>query len=350
MEAKVITNAELKNFVNAIIDSGVETYGVQDKEQDKAFDKYHYAPLKSADALRLDFDVTITPPKGFFTPAEETLLKFTKGPEVKVGPVFDINKRIIIGVHPYDMIAINQMDEVFRDKHEDAHYFKRRKNTIIAGADPQKATSWSFWCLMDAAKVESGFDLWLTKLDDSLYFLEIATESGRELVEKFAKASNATEEQIGKRALVRSNMHNLCSGERKLAARAGEIPLLVKDKWDHPVWEEKAKKCYSCGSCNLVCPTCYCFDVQDDLEISLGEGERTRRWDGCQLEDFAKVGHGENFRGKRTDRFKHRFYRKTLYLYEKYNHLACVGCGRCGGVCLPNIADPVDIINRLKER
>ena len=89
--------------------------------------------------------------------------------------------------------------------------------------------------------------------------------------------------------------------------------------------------------------------MQDDIELNLKDGERMRKWDGCQLQDFAAVGTGENFREHKTDRYKHRFYRKTLYLYQKFNHLACVGCGRCSSVCLPNIADPVDIINTMKE-
>ncbi len=345
METKIITKKELGNFVSAIISSGVETYGVQEKNNGK----FHYAPLTNAENLRLDYDVTLTPPKQFLTPPVETLVKFQVSPEVKTQAVCDTNKRILIGVHPYDMIAINQMDEVFKETNEDMHYFKRRNNSVIIGVDPQTATSWSFWCMMDAGTVDTGYDIWLTKLDDNTYFVEAKTEAGKELLSKNAKTTDVTEDQKNKRDSIRANLHSVCDTERKMNARAGEIPLLAKDNKDHPTFEERAEKCYSCGSCNLVCPTCYCFDVQDDFEVNMKEGTRVRKWDGCQLEEFAAVGHGENFREKRVDRFKHRFFRKTLYMYEKYNNLACVGCGRCSSVCLPNIADPVDIINSLKE-
>lgn len=345
MDTKSITTKELEGFVNAIINSGVEVYGVQEKD----FGKYHYAKLTGADKLRLDYDVTLTPPKKFFTPERETLLKYKLSPETKVDAVFETNKRVLIGVHPYDMIAINQMDEVFKDKNEDLHYFKRRKNTIIIGVDPQKASSWSFWCHMDASRADTGYDIWLTRLDGNTYFVEVTTEAGKKLIDKYAKVPLATNEETNKRDHIRANLHKLCNPDRKLSARPGEIPLLAKGGWGHPTWEERAKKCYSCGSCNLVCPTCYCFDVKDEMEIDLKGGQRLRFWDGCQLENFAIVGSGENFRGQRAERFKHRFYRKTVYQYEKYNHLACVGCGRCSSVCLPNIADPVDIINSLKE-
>jgi len=123
MEAKVISAKELKKFIDNVIKSGIETYGVQYIESDKAYNKFHYAPLKSAKSLRLDYDVTVIPPKKFFTPVEETLFKFSKSPDVKTTPVFETNRKVLFGVHPYDMIAINQMDEVFKDKFEDAHYF-----------------------------------------------------------------------------------------------------------------------------------------------------------------------------------------------------------------------------------
>ena len=99
----------------------------------------------------------------------------------------------------------------------------------------------------------------------------------------------------------------------------------------------------------MVCPTCYCFDVWDDVELDLTHGQRLRRWDGCLFSDFAKVATGENFRENRTARYQHRFYRKGQYLFPKLNDAACVGCGRCAAYCLPDIADPVDVFNRLKE-
>ena len=39
-------------------------------------------------------------------------------------------------------------------------------------------------------------------------------------------------------------------------------------------WEELAKDCFSCGSCNIVCCTCYCFDVQDEWTVDGKGGKR----------------------------------------------------------------------------
>jgi ferredoxin len=137
--------------------------------------------------------------------------------------------------------------------------------------------------------------------------------------------------------------------KRSLTFPKREIPQLLEHSEGSLFWEEKAGKCLSCGTCNLVCPTCYCFDVLDDMELDLSNGERLRRWDGCLLQDFARVATGENFRETRASRYRHRFFRKGLYLFKVLGDVACVGCGRCASSCLPDIADPVDAFNRLKE-
>ena len=112
-------------------------------------------------------------------------------------------------------------------------------------------------------------------------------------------------------------------------------------------WEEHSEKCLACGSCVLVCPTCYCFDVKDDPNLSLEHGERIRTWDGCLLEDFAKVASGENFRPTRLSRYRHRYYKKGKYLFDRFGFVSCVGCGRCSSNCLPDIANPVNLLNDM---
>jgi hypothetical protein len=99
----------------------------------------------------------------------------------------------------------------------------------------------------------------------------------------------------------------------------------------------------------MVCPTCFCYDVKDEVSINLKNGSRIRTWDGCLLRDFTLIGSGEVFRDDISKRYRHRFYRKGNYLPERYGFVACVGCGRCGIACLPDIADPCDMINDLSH-
>jgi ferredoxin len=91
--------------------------------------------------------------------------------------------------------------------------------------------------------------------------------------------------------------------------------------------------------------------VQDTWNVDQTSGQRTRFWDGCLTEDFAKCSLGEgateNFREQRAARFRHRLMRKATYLNEKLGGPACVGCGRCSAGCTADIADPVRVINRI---
>jgi ferredoxin len=124
---------------------------------------------------------------------------------------------------------------------------------------------------------------------------------------------------------------------------------MLEENYEHPVWAERAELCFRCGSCTNNCPTCYCFDVQDDVDWDLESGERRRSWDGCQLVRFARVAGGHNFRDDTAARFRHRYFRKGAWIAEKVGQLACVGCGRCITVCVSDIAHPPEVWNRLLE-
>ncbi len=84
----------------------------------------------------------------------------------------------------------------------------------------------------------------------------------------------------------------------------------------------------------------------DALALDGATGERFRTWDSCQLDEFAAVATGENFRETRAARQRHRFFRKGKYIPEMHGELGCVGCGRCARACLVKIT-PVGVWNAL---
>jgi sulfhydrogenase subunit beta (sulfur reductase) len=342
MELQVIGKSDHDLFVQNLINN-FQVEGVKRKEG-----SFFYHTIKSPQELCLDFTCTIIAPnKTYFLPPEETLLRFTTSPSPEVTPVIESDTFILFGVHPYDIKAINQMDQVFERGVPDPHYLKRRESAVIIGVDPTRVTPRSFWADMEADTVSSGFDLMLTDIGQS-FIVEIGSDKGRELLTEYGTTRSATKNEGKQRIEARSKVAKLCK-QRSLVFPKREIPRLLERSEDSFLWDEKAAKCLSGGTCNLVCPTCYCFDVRDDVELDLVHGERIRRWDGCLLEDFAKVATGENFRETRASRYRHRFYRKGLYLFKILNDVACVGCGRCASACLADIADPVDVFNRLKE-
>lgn len=329
----------LERWVAALI-AGHNVYGIQAKD-----DHFAFSELCEPGALRLDYDVAILPPKIFFQPPRETLLEFVSSAGFK--SVFDRAPFILFGVHPYDMAAINQMDFVFADGNYDEHYMSRRRRAVIVGCDVQTPSANVFAGCMDTAVVKKGFDILLTRVDNN-YIVEALTAQGVGLFAKIEGLQKTDEQSIALREKVwESNCRALRRHELKPALK--DLPALLERSYDHPVWEEKAQQCFSCGSCNMVCPTCYCFDVRDEVSWELCCGVRCRVWDGCLLRDFATVAGGHNFRKKRSERYRHRFYRKGKYMPDKVGAIACVGCGRCVTACVAKIANPVEVFNRLLE-
>ncbi|MGD9497232.1 MAG: 4Fe-4S dicluster domain-containing protein, partial [Armatimonadota bacterium] len=124
--------------------------------------------------------------------------------------------------------------------------------------------------------------------------------------------------------------------------------ILEQGEFDE-IWHDISSRCYSCGSCNTTCPTCFCFDINDEFDLGLAGGRRVRTWDSCQLQEFALVAGGHNFRRLRWQRVRHRWHRKFLYLFRDFGSPYCTGCGRCSRACTADI-NIVDVSNRIIER
>lgn len=341
MSLKTVTKEQFKAFVSALIDSDQNVVGVQAKD-----DKFVFGDLTDAEALRLDYDVTILPPKKYMLPQKEALMQF----EVRgaAQTVEKCDQKVLLGVHPYDMIAINQMDELFSQGEYDTHYMNRRNNTTIVACDVVNASENVFASSMNTTTCDSGYDMLLTDIGDA-YVVDAPTEKGQALLSMMDGAADASQADLDKRKAARDKNVAALS-KHQLECKPEFLPTLLEKAYHSPVWEEKAKLCYSCGSCNQVCPTCYCFDVQDEVNWDLKTGTRCRAWDGCLLENFATVAGDHNFRKKRADRFRHRLYRKGKYVPGKIDgQIACVGCGRCINACTAKIANPVEIYNTIME-
>jgi NAD(P)H-flavin reductase/NAD-dependent dihydropyrimidine dehydrogenase PreA subunit len=339
---KIISKSDFNNFISALLeDKSFDVIGVKSKGS-----KFVFGPLDYANELRLDYDVTLLPPKKYFFPQRETLFTYNLQGGFSAKTPQEAKPMVIVGVHPYDIVALLHMDEIFRETKSDPYYFMKRNSSIIIGINPQKMSKWNFSSFMGCADVEHGYDLLLTDLGNR-YAINIGSEKGEDLLEKFAKnisAAMARDVQVAgqkKREVV-----NLT--QQKLQFSPELIPQLLNESYGKSgFWENHSEKCLACGSCILVCPTCYCFDVKDNLDLSLETGERIRTWDGCLLEDFAKIASGENFRATRPTRYRHRYFKKGKYLFDRFGFVSCVGCGRCSSNCLPNIANPVELFNDM---
>ncbi|MBU0679240.1 MAG: 4Fe-4S dicluster domain-containing protein [Verrucomicrobia bacterium] len=340
MSMKQIDQPTLQKWVDALVEKQT-VYGVQAKGDRFAFDR-----LSKAADLRLDYDVTILPPKKYFQPQKEVLMKFDRKGTFE--SVIENDPFVVFGVHPYDFVAISQMDKIFSMNNYDVHYMSRRDAATVVVTDVQTPSKDVFAGCMGTATVSEGYDVLITLLDDGTYLVDAATDKGEALISPISDARDAGDSALAAREKVwEANRKKLRKHELKMDP--SEIPALMEKSYEHPVWEEKSELCYSCGSCNLVCPTCYCFDVQDELDWNLETGSRYRTWDGCMLAEFAVCAGDHNFRGRKKARYRHRYLRKGNYAAKLVDQIACIGCGRCISACTANIANPVEIFNRLLE-
>jgi sulfhydrogenase subunit beta (sulfur reductase) len=338
MGAKIVTRMELDAWVTSLVKS-YRVIGPQAKD-----DKFQFEDLYDAKSLRLDYDVTLLPPKQFFLPPREVLLTFQ---EKGITNNLKSEPFILFGVHPYDCEAIAQLDRLFEMKNPDIHYLTRRENAFIIALDVITPSENVFAGYLGYAHTEKGCDALITQVGKD-FLVDAKTPKGEKLLGACAAGKDADNKAFeARKGVWEANSKAL----RKHLLKAGtdEITKKLGGALDHPVWKEKAELCFSCGSCNLVCPTCYCFDIQDDLGWDLASGKRERTWDGCMLESFATVSGAHNFRNKREDRYRHRYLRKGKYVPEKIGSFACVGCGRCIGACVARIANPVEVFNAIME-
>ncbi|MGD0643365.1 MAG: 4Fe-4S dicluster domain-containing protein [Candidatus Bathyarchaeia archaeon] len=339
---RIIAKENFTDFVNAMIkDSSLNVIGVKAKG-----DKFAFGPLESADELRMDYDVTLLPPKKYFFPQRETLVTYNVGKGFSAKDSSETKSTVIIGVHPYDIVALLHMDEIFAETKSDPYYFEKRESSIIIGVNIQKMSKWCFAYYMGSDTVEYGYDLMLTDLGNR-YAVNIGSQKGEKLLDKYAKnVGNALARDS--QLVGQKKREIMAMTQQKLDFPTELIPEMLSKSYDQSTfWEKHSENCLACGSCVLVCPTCYCFDVKDNPDLSLEHGERVRTWDGCLLEDFAKIASGENFRPTRPTRYRHRYFKKGKYLFDRFGFISCVGCGRCSSNCLPNIANPVSLFNDM---
>jgi ferredoxin len=310
-------------------------------------DKFIFQQIETPEEVRLDYDVTILPPKKEFFPPRQKLVEFSaSGYKSAIHP----EEKILLGVHFYDVKGIDMLDQLFSENNFDNNYMANRNTTTIIASNIQKISARGFWDSVGTEVKAKGHDAFMTKVNGG-YVFETFTTKGDAAV-KFGKFATATQAQIDEAKKLNDGVMGQC--KERIKKSSSEVSTKVRANFkNEQLWEHLSKDCFSCGSCNIVCPTCYCFDVQDNWNIDQTSGVRYRQWDACLTEDFAKVSLGptghENFREERAERFRHRIMRKATYLNTKLGGPACTGCGRCSTSCVPDIADPVNAINKIME-
>lgn len=350
----ILTQAEVLRRVEGLMQAGCVLGPVarMEPECDPPV-RYFYEPIARVADLALDFTYCVYGPKGAVLPPRETLFQFRRqNGGFEAVAALSALPTAVVGVHPCDLHGLRLLDEVFRRDVADEHYAARRAKLFIVGVDCARPCTKGVFCGdLGTNEAESGFDVMLYALGDAesagerQWGVRIGSDAGR--------AWLGREGGSGKRGAVERRFERYREAKSGafppvLALPKAEIPVRLDRAYDSLLWEATAQRCYSCGSCNLVCPTCYCFDIQDEPDLGAASGRRERCWDGCMLRDFALVAGGHNFRAKAGQRLRHRIMRKGTWIERRTGLPGCVGCARCDRACTAHISI-VEILNQLAE-
>ncbi|MBC8495300.1 4Fe-4S dicluster domain-containing protein [archaeon] len=260
------------------------------------------------------------PIKKYFLPNKEALLKIRSGETKSVDKVE--KKKLIFGARLCDINGIAILDELFLNhEYADEAYKKRRDSIIIIGINCHTPPSKYCFCeSMDLKK--EGYDLLLHKREHN-YFIDVLTDNGAKLVRHLPEAEVDIPLPKTKKHLDRKDLK----------------PFFADN-----FWEKDSEQCVSCQRCTILCPTCFCFDLQDEINPRTKNGDRVRTIDSCHSKDFTQVAGGHVFRDTRLKRYRHRVLHKTQFFQDKFKRSMCTGCGRCIEYCHSKI-DFVKTIN-----
>lgn len=288
--------------------------------------------------VSLDYANTHQSPKSAFFPQTEKLMAFHKD-NAKSDPFVykplgldEEHASVLFGIRPCDAKGLVVCDKVFQNNRFTDPYWKTKYESSIkiglACAEPGP----NCFCTAVGGSPfsEEGLDA-IAFVKDGGLAIKALTADGEEFLKGLPGAEPA--EVAGEMA------------ELKKAAEAkmpGPIDMkqvesgAVLEIFNQPHWKDTADRCLNCGICTFVCPTCHCFDIQDEQNEK--GGVRMRNWDTCMSWIYTIHGTGHNPRPTKTERMRQRFMHKLKYIPMKQDGACgCIGCGRCVTLCPVNI-------------
>ncbi len=233
----------------------------------------------------------------------------------------------LLGVRPCELAAIAVQDRVLMaDRYLERGYSIRRTGALIIAVNCTHASRTCFCSSMGTGpRAAAGFDLCLTELADAgrhVYLVQSGSDAGDELLAALDHRAPAADELAAAEAAIEDARRQVRSVDTH-----GLQPL-VYESFDHPRWEKTAARCFACGNCTLVCPTCFCNTVEESTDVACEHAERWRKWDSCFTEPFSYI-HGGSVRSSVKSRYRQRLTHKMASWIDQFGTFGCVGCGRC---------------------
>jgi sulfhydrogenase subunit beta (sulfur reductase) len=289
-----------------------------------------YGDAENFEGITNGYIQTSQSSKDIAFPRNEKILDYSRNKEgmsVKGIELSDIPDVILWGVRPCDATGIGELCSIFNWDYKDEIYNNRLSKVTVLGFSCTKSDEYCF-CTSVGGNPGSttGSDILFTQIgENGDYLAEIITEKGLAIVTSAPDLFENSE----------------ISGKEKFLA---DVPVrfdheAIKVKLDSffesDQWLGQSLRCLGCGACAYVCPTCACFDIQDEPHGK--KGSRVRCWDSCGFSHFTIHTSGHNPREVQSARWRQRIMHKFSYMPERLSVYGCTGCGRCSRAC------PVDM-------
>ena len=267
-------------------------------------------------------------PKTSLHPADVAVWKGERtGQGFSLSPLEEPPRYAFFGVRPCELAAVAIQDRVFLGTERDAVYGGRRDGSFLVAVSCTEPGGTCFCASMGTGPAAaSGYDIALTEVIDGAahYFVAAGgSDRGSALLDEIG-AAEAKKGQVKK-------------ADELVAAAAGQmgremdtrgLPELLRQSLEHPHWQEVAQRCLTCANCTLVCPTCFCSNVEDATDLTGRAAQRVRRWDSCFNYEFSLI-HGGPHRSSSAARYRQWMTHKLAWWFDQFGTSGCVGCGRC---------------------
>ncbi|WP_457551260.1 4Fe-4S dicluster domain-containing protein [Desulfobacula sp.] len=299
----------------------------------------------------MDYTDCVMSAKSVIFPQTEKMLVTTldesqKDHHIMKRPETDMSPRAVLGIRPYDAKAMELVKLNFdTEDYRDPYWCDAYEATTFVGLAINRPGPFDFSTSAGTGPFEeAGLDVLLADLDDK-YLVKILTDKGEAFISACGFDTVVDEKESGmlfdvlKKEAEKTIVSHIDTGKLK--------EKTILELHEAPFWDDLAFSCINCGTCTYVCPTCWCFDLQDETKHK--SSIRIRNWDTCMSPLFTRHATGHNPRSTKTQRVRQRFMHKLKYFLDKYDQgIMCVGCGRCVKSCPVNI-DIREVCNTLNS-